>query len=629
MKNFIFIGCFSIAFLFVSPLFSLASKFENFSHSLEFFEDSRKVRDLKNGKGYTKTDQHAFTKSWQDNVYRPANEATVKHVESLDKYKGKKVVVHEFRTPGSDPLSVNTDSDKRVLVEVEPGRWKEVPSKDWKDAYHKEFAKRTGYQGSLDTSNPNARASMTEHAGKYRQLATDKSHVEASLDYTDQIETKGEGKNKRLVLDGTTVKVVGFNPDGTAIVESSPNILKAKGNQATLTDAEGLGKMYREKADEQYRKAEDLSKKINDPNLSPERAALLEDKMHMHETEGTMQAKKGVGTLEQLRDSYTNQGRDVGKLPPDFEKAAGLIKQIDGGASTDVAKLKSELNKLGFKNLQDFNNKLSGQIESLKLAPQAEAPPKSANLPDEKIKKKFPQTTILTKLEPGNEKAMRALGVAGKGMGVMGNIATGKQVYDALKHGDAEALAGIAYQEVKDELTYRAMERIIPGYGQVKLAADIGWEAGWKVGRVIGENVRLGFDGPTVDEAVQEKMGSMYDIVSGNRAERWEQKRIQDYQNHINEMIDEWGQELPAGMSRGDLFAFAIEQEGNDGNFYDAIQTVFDEGERQAEERKRFEEELKKAWEADQKAAEEKQKAEEAKESMISALRNNLDPEKQ
>ena len=97
------------------------NQFESVEFCIEFMRDSRNMRDLKNLQaGFTEADQRAFHETWSRNIAGPVNENLRNYVEGLDKYRGKRVVIHEFRTPGSSPYAINTDSDKRILVEVEP-----------------------------------------------------------------------------------------------------------------------------------------------------------------------------------------------------------------------------------------------------------------------------------------------------------------------------------------------------------------------------------------------------------------------------------------------------------------------------------------------------------------------------
>ncbi|MGE4317754.1 MAG: hypothetical protein AB7E96_02515 [Deferribacterales bacterium] len=309
------------------------SDYSDLTEVLKTFQDSRLTRDLKNSAD--KNAQRTFTKTLENNVYKPADAETVKYISDLPEYEGKRIITHDFRTPGADGSSVNTDRDVRILAEVEPGRWAEVPADKWKDVYYKEFAKRTGYSSD-------DRQKIQEHAEKFRQLATDSFHMEASHDYSDQ----------NLKNSADRIKVT-QKADGRISVESVPNIVKVKSGQGTLADAESMSMMYFHKSWEQ------LSRVDSAENISQK---------NMHTAEGLAQMKKGMETLESVRASYEKQGYDVGRLPENFARAAEIIMSVDGSSSTDVEAVARNLQEYGFKNPADLAEYMRGQTESLKLA---------------------------------------------------------------------------------------------------------------------------------------------------------------------------------------------------------------------------------------------------------------------
>ena len=336
-------------FILSIPLLADEPDFNSLQNVLDTFADSRKTRDLKEYGALE--NKEAFTKTLEKHVYKPVDDAVIKHLEQMPEYAGKRMVTHDFRTPGNDGVSVNTDRDVRVLVEVEMDRWIEVPVNKWEDVYYREFAQKTGMKVD-DSTPPDA---IKKHASKYRQLPTDRFHMEAGADYSDV----------------GTIRV--FEINGQTKVISTPNVVRVKKGLGRLKDPEGLAKMCLEKADEQYRQAKDIERQMRDGGLSNEEIKALHDKLEMHEIEGTVQLKKGVETLEALRKGYEKQGYDVGKLPDTFEKAIAEIKKVDGTSSTDIKKLKSDISALEpnfIKDLGDVNRKVSSQIESLKMAPK-------------------------------------------------------------------------------------------------------------------------------------------------------------------------------------------------------------------------------------------------------------------
>lgn len=224
------------------------------------------------------------------------------------------------------------------------------------------------------------------------------------------------------------------------------------------------------------------------------------------------------------------------------------------------------------------------------------------------------------------EKASPALSVVGDGIQV---FTTSYRAASRLREGDVTGAAmevGEAIlEEGKDRITNAIGNRVIPGYGNLKLAYDVGYGTG----RMIGQYVKLGPGGPTVDEAAQNFFAKAYDIVSGNREARWENQRIQDYQRYVNEMMDNWGAELPPGMNRAQALAYAIDQENKGGNFHQAVEKLFAVGDAVREEREKAERELAEARKDAALAEAERTKAKrEAKEAEERALAEKRDQQK-
>lgn len=333
---------------------------------LSIMADSRQVRTLKNA---DESVREVFIQTLRSSVYDQVDEAVLSRVRSLPEYAGKQVMVHEFRTPGSDPNDINADRDARVLVEVEQGRWLEVPRQDWEDTFYEAFGEASGKPDNVD---------VRAHADRYRQLATDRVHREASLDYTDQtLNVVDTYAGRRLIRDSTIVQArdadgsLAFDDGGRPILAGESNVqsVLAAGpeNRSRLRDAEGLGYMYFEKGDEQLRKAADF---IADPEINA-----------MHRSEAAVQIRKGVRSLDNLRASYTRQGYDVGQLPDNFQQASRLINAYQGDMDADPFALERQLRELGFdQGLSSFNERLQGQMESLQLARRTPppAPPREA-----------------------------------------------------------------------------------------------------------------------------------------------------------------------------------------------------------------------------------------------------------
>jgi len=345
--------------------------FTDLRQVLSVFEDSRKTRDLKEfGSDKAKAD---FVRTLENEVYGKVDDAVIKHLGADPEFAGKRMMSHDFRTPGVKGVSVNTDRDVRILVEVEPNRWIEVPTDKWQDVYYREFAGRTGYKSDVKTpfdklKSTARQAEMQEirsHADKYRQLATDKFHMEASPDYSDQMLAGGrKDSSVRLVR----------KPAGGLVLESCPNVVRVKAGEGRMASAEGMAQMYFQKSWDQLGKAEDIARRLKAPALPEAERARLEDMRKMYTSEGLVQMKKGVETLEKVRTSYQKQEYRVGELPENVKQAMEIVKAVNGTSRTDVDAVLRNLQEHGFRNPVEMGRTMQGQMESLKLAARQTPP---------------------------------------------------------------------------------------------------------------------------------------------------------------------------------------------------------------------------------------------------------------
>ncbi|PKN63196.1 MAG: hypothetical protein CVU57_20660 [Deltaproteobacteria bacterium HGW-Deltaproteobacteria-15] len=350
-----------------------AADFTDLNEVLRTFADSRLTRDVKYNS--TAAEQKTFMDTLDMNVYRPADQKVVRHVESLPEYQGKRVITHDFRTPGTQGVSVNTDRDVRVLVEVEPNRWVEVPTRKWEKVYYREFANRTGYAG-----DPADAAALRDHASKFRQMPTDRFHVEASHDYTDQTRTltyepDGRGGFKRRMAADSNIRVMDGWP-GRIRIESTPNVVRVKAGKGLLLNPESMSQMYFQKGWAELSAAQAIENQLRSTSLSPAERLRLDDLRRMHTAEGLAQMKKGVETLETVRSSYQKQGYHVGDLPKNFQQASEIVKAVNGTSRTDVDGVIRNLQEHGFRSPIEFADNLKGQTESLKWAKKSGPPPR-------------------------------------------------------------------------------------------------------------------------------------------------------------------------------------------------------------------------------------------------------------
>lgn len=99
------------------------------------------LRDLKESNDSTA--KEAFMKTLENEVYKAADSVVLAELSELPEYNGKRIITHDFRTPGEAALNINTDRDLRVLLELEPNRWTELSVQKWENIYYREFARRT------------------------------------------------------------------------------------------------------------------------------------------------------------------------------------------------------------------------------------------------------------------------------------------------------------------------------------------------------------------------------------------------------------------------------------------------------------------------------------------------------
>lgn len=445
------------------------SYYRNMDNVLAIMADSRKVRELKSAHPLIRS---TFTRTLRAQVYDKVDQAVLAKVGGQPEYAGKTVVVHEFRTPGSDPNGINADRDARVLVEAEPGRWVEVPREHWEDTFYESFGKATGKAADVPAR---------DHAGRYRQLATDRAHVEAGLDYSDQTLSV---KDDRVVRASTIRqardekgRLLWERPGKPLLVSDSPiqAVKKAgPGDRTRLRDAEGLGLMYFEKGDEQLRR-------LADKGLDADKAA-------MHRAEAAVQIGKGAKSLDGLREAYARQGYDVGTLPENFVKASELVKAQRGDFSADPARLDRQLKSLGFDNgLEGFNRAMRGQIEALKLAPRVKPTPPPADT-DLATLRRAAAARISGR---GAAAAKAGMGLGGKVLEVLDFIDTAERIEKEAKSGqhlyiDLNQDDGRFVNNAKVFAATLIETTGIPG------AMEAGWEADSAEKRRIEDAIRRG-----------------------------------------------------------------------------------------------------------------------------------------
>ena len=322
---------------------------------LKLQQDSRWVREL-NKKG-TEVQKKVFQDTlgaMQQKANDAALEALQNYYKDNPRFEGVTWTHDEFSTPGADEsvkIKINTDYDVRFGYTDSRGNFIEVGRKVAEDAFYKSWSQQTG--GPPPNADLNAHM---HHAEKSRFLVTDRLHMEAPKEFTDQPKPFSEQNSKAV-----------------------SNFTKVKAGQASLLDPEDLGRVYHEKADEQFRQARAIEQQLkNDSSLTEKQQTKLEEKMQSHQAEGVMQANKAIKALDASRASYARQGYKVGRIPDSLRSQMDAVLSFEGTKSDDVDAM---MKRLGGADMADgFNQKVSSQIESLKWPKKNPSPPKSSGL---------------------------------------------------------------------------------------------------------------------------------------------------------------------------------------------------------------------------------------------------------
>ncbi len=294
---------------------------------LSIMRDPSMVRALKNAPPEI---QAAFANT-RESLYRQHDCELAQYVKDhVPDMKYRMVKVMEFRTPGADGPSLNTDRDYRVCYYAgrDPNNgqemWIEVPRRHWEDHSYQTFSQLTGGPNGTPAQNK-------EWAADHQQLATDRYHPEASPAFTDQ-KTVWNPKTRQF--------------DKVQVTSNFTRVGKNQQEGLDVTDPQALGQMYVVKvADAKFRH------------------------------EALVQANKAVTALIDLRKSYNVQGREIGKMPEKMLNGMVAVSNACAKLKADpncrdpvaIAKAERILRENGFSSLGDFMQKMSGQFESLKF----------------------------------------------------------------------------------------------------------------------------------------------------------------------------------------------------------------------------------------------------------------------
>jgi hypothetical protein len=324
--------------------------------ALKQLQDTSSSRTLKQAPDPVKD---AVINTREDKIYGPANKATVSKAEqTLSEagllQPGDKIKMDSFSTPGKgNTPSVGADRDARLVIErTDPVTGEkvnvEVPRKYWENDAYKDFYEHTtklagGEQNITPETQPEyfkrlndlqylkggpdgLTPEQIQHrawAETHNQLFTDRSHVEASVDNSDQI-----------------TKFVGGKPVQT---QGESNVTSTQRGDSTLLDPEGYSKMWHEKS-------EIYARMGNQP-------------------EAIAQSQKGIEQYMKIRDGYHAQGYEVPPVDARTAKAMDIITNSPVGvdATPDaMANVQKQLQAIGYKDTNDALGKIATQHEVLK-----------------------------------------------------------------------------------------------------------------------------------------------------------------------------------------------------------------------------------------------------------------------
>lgn len=324
-------------------------------------EQLRDTQSSRTGKQAPDEVKNPIIDTRTDKLYKPADDATIKSVSSDLVKKGliqpnEKVEMDTFSTPGkgTPKQSLGADRDARMVVvrpdPEHPGQTikVEIPREHWENQAYKDFYDHTtkiagGKEAITPENYPNYHKrveEMTQNnphgfskeqiearawAEEHNQLFTDKKHVEASRDNSDQM-------NKFVNGQEVTTQV-------------KSNVELTQKGQSRMLDPEGYAKMWHEKSDVYARVG-------NQP-------------------EALAQSQKGIQEYMKIREGYDKQGYNVPPIDRETAKAMEIISKAPVGVDATpqkMAEVNRQLEALGFKNANDAMGKVAMQNETLAFA---------------------------------------------------------------------------------------------------------------------------------------------------------------------------------------------------------------------------------------------------------------------
>jgi len=300
--------------------------------ALKLQQDTRAMRALKSGEA--PDIRKALGNTLKDVKKMHDADVIQKFKAGNPRLKDAEIRIEDISTRGKT-TDFSTDRDYRMVYKNKKDNWVEVPKEQWQHHSQESFAEVTVYnpnkfRASLSTAekarfDKMARTEQLDfHQQKSNWKATDKAHIEASRDYSDQHVDLKTGTRRQLP-------------------EDEINILNVYRGKAKLIDPEAHGQMYH-------------SKVVAELNAG-------------NKPEAFVQAKKGGEALEHIRVGYEKQKLNIRKLNPKLQKGIELVKEnaesIGRGNTRLMTEIEEKLKDLGFQNINDFSYKVSSQIGGL------------------------------------------------------------------------------------------------------------------------------------------------------------------------------------------------------------------------------------------------------------------------
>ena len=275
---------------------------------LELMRDPESVRTIKN---HGTPEVKKIFESARNKIYKQHDAKLKDFIKQKYGIPESDIVIDDFRTPGSDANSVNTDRDYRVLRKVTKAdgstQYIELQRPNWVEQSYEIFGEVTGKPKEL---------SHTEWAEKHQQRGTDRFDAEASSDYSDHT----------------------YNPKTGEVEVVSSNIKKVKSGETTLINAEEMGNMYKNKVDDAVKNG-----------TIPEAYAQLQ---------------KSIKTLEDVRSGYGKQNLDIPEMDTKLKTALAYAKKIktDVTGALDPQNVKNMENQI--KSMTGYDlNKMTQEID--------------------------------------------------------------------------------------------------------------------------------------------------------------------------------------------------------------------------------------------------------------------------